>query len=210
MREAVLQFPLWLELSGLPRLLNTKIRSGAWCIFKTIVEIDCTQNSSPDVVEISVAELSERTGIDQKAVTRVIKRLKKEKVLSCFLPDSPEEKALLKIKMPLHTPVSADQIRRSYAGLFPPGRDFFRYVDQSVPEEVEARDQTLQQIVDLYFNTISLKMNTFILDELKLIRYRFPLESINRSFQRAKRNEIPSLHWVIKDLLREAQRGQKR
>jgi len=210
MREELLQFPLWLELSGMPRLLNTKIRSGAWSVFKTIVEIDCTQNPSPDIVELSVAELSERTGIDEKAVTRLLKRLKKEKVLSCFLPDSPEEKALIKIKMPLDTPVSPEEIRRLHHRLFPPGRDFFRYVDESVPEDAEAQDQVLQQIVDLYFNTIGLKMNTFILDEIKLIRYRFPLDKIKRSFHRARRNEISSLHWVIKDLLREAQRGKKK
>lgn len=209
MRQALLQFPLWLELSGIPRLLNTKIRSGAWSIFKTIVEVDSTHNRSPDVVEMSVAELSERTGIEEKTVTRILKKLKKERLVTCFLPDSPEEKALIRISTPLQTPVSPEEIRRSHPGLFPPGNDFFRYVDETVPEEAEAQDQTLQEIVDLYFNTIGLKMNTFILDELKLIRYRFPLDKIKRSFHRARRNEIASLTWVIKDLLREAQRGQK-
>ena len=55
--------PEWLELSGLPELLNTKSRMGTWSVFKKIVELDCAKNSIPGIVEISASELSEMVGI---------------------------------------------------------------------------------------------------------------------------------------------------
>ena len=117
MDEKLAIFPLWLEYSGLPAHLNKKPRGAAvWLVFKKIVELDCEQNVNPDVVEITISELGQRTGLEPAIVERAIKKLKKEKVLGCFLPDSPEETALLKINVPLKCPVSVEHIKKNFVG----------------------------------------------------------------------------------------------
>ena len=82
----------WLELAGLPVELNAKVRSGAWVVFKKIVELDCGRNRDPGAVEISLDELGERCGLDWEKIARIIEALRKRKVLACFLPDNPDER----------------------------------------------------------------------------------------------------------------------
>lgn len=196
--------PLWLELSGLPGLLASKIRGGAgWPVFRKIVEMDCDANSRPDTVEVTVDELSLRTGVPAEAVRRALQALRKQKLLACFLPDSDEEAALFRVRMPLPTPLTVEEIRAKWPSLFPDGC-VFRYAagGDADPSEPESEDPLLQEVVDLYFNTVGLKMNAFILDELRLLRQRFPIEQVRRQFRRAQQNEIHALSWVVKELVR--------
>lgn len=198
--------PLWLEYSGLPRLLNEKIKGGAgWPVFRKIVELDCAANAEPEAVEITLEELGERCGVSPDAARKAILSMRKLKLVACFLPDDNEEPALLKVRTPLVTPVPAEEVRSRHAPLFldPPQR--FRYVDDEDPgtaEEAEAADPALQEIVDLYFNTVGLKMNAFILDELRLVRHRFSMERVRKTFRRAQQNEIRSLQWIVRELVR--------
>ena len=205
MEEINATFPLWLEYSGLPEFINTKIRGGAWSVFKKIVEEDCAKNLKPGIVEISVEQLSLRTGLQQEVIERIAEKLRQKKIMVTFLPDNPFETALFQVRTPINTPVEPKEIRSKHRDVFPSGRDFFRYYD--APLEISDRDETLKEIVDLYFNCLGLKMNTFILDELNLIRHRFPLTKIRQIFDRAKRHNIPSLKWVIKELFREKKHG---
>jgi hypothetical protein len=209
MEERFSQCPLWLEYSGLPAYLNQKARGAGWLVFKAIVERDCEENQVPGIVEISLEELARRTGLEATIVERTVKKLKKEKVVGCFLPDNAEEAALLRINVPLKTPVSGEDVRKEYADVFPPGRDFFRYFDTQTQEADEEKDAELKEVVDLYFNALGLRINAFILDELRIIRRRFNLDSIRKTFERAKRHNIRSLHWVVRELLREQKKHAK-
>ncbi|MCX7625236.1 MAG: hypothetical protein N2Z21_03375 [Candidatus Sumerlaeaceae bacterium] len=198
--------PLWLELSGLPNLLNAKIRGGAgWLLFKKVVELDCALNPQPGVVEISIANLAERTGVAPELLRRAAASLRKIGVLTYFLPDNDEEEALFRIKVPLPTPRSPAEIRQLYPEMFATEGHFFRYVDadQLETNEAETEDLLLKEIVDLYLNIIGVKMNAFILDELRLIRQRFPIEMVRRTFRRAAANDIHSLAWVVRELIRQ-------
>lgn len=199
MNEVRHEFPLWLELSGLPEWLNSKVRKEAWSVLKKIVELDCVANIEPGVVEISLSVLGRRTGISPQIAERCLSGLRRKKILACFIPDNFEENALIRIAIPIVTPQDPKEIKKQYDKLFPPGKDFFRYVDERVPEPED--DEILQQIVDLYFNSLGLKMNLFILDELRLLRQRFELSDVKSAFDLAKRLEIKSLKWVMRQLI---------
>lgn len=204
--------PLWLEYSGLPQLLAEKVRGGAgWPVFKKIVELDCTANAEPGTVETTLLEIGERVGVPAPAVRKVLLSLRKLKLIAMFLPEDDEEVALIKLRTPLKTPITVQQIKDAHARLFADTPQHFRYFDDYQPteEETTASDPLLQEIVDLYFNAVGLKMNAFVLDELRLVRQRFPPEMVRRTFRRAQQNEIRSLHWVVQELVRQKKKSDE-
>jgi DNA replication protein DnaD len=199
MQEKRAEFPLWLEYSGLPNYVSSKVRKDAWCVFKKIVELDCAVNIEPGVVEISIDDLSLRTGIQPEMLVKCLEKLKKKKLVACFVPDNTEEKALFRVVFPMETPLSPEEIKEKWPDIFPPGKDFFRYLDQN---QIGAEDdEILHEVVDAYFNTLGLKMNLFILDELRLMRQRFELSDIKKAFKSANKNNAKSLRWVIRQLM---------
>lgn len=198
--------PLWLEFSGLPQMLAEKIKGGAgWPVFKKIVELDCATNSEPEAVEITLAELGVRCGVTAAAAHKAILSMRKLKLVACFLPESEDEPALIKVRTPLVTPLSAQEIREAHPQLFLETAQRFRYIDDEdagAAEADAAADPVLHEIVDLYFNAVGLKMNAFVLDELRLVRQRYPIDRVRRTFRRAQQNEIRSLQWVVRELVR--------
>jgi hypothetical protein len=197
--------PLWLEHSGLPQLLADKTRGpAAWLAFKKIAELDCERNPEPGIVETSVAEIAGVTGVAPGGLRKALGSLRKLKLVACFLPDGDEEPCMLRIRVPLATPLSVEEIKRALPRVFAEQTQHFRYAEDWEPtaDEVNAADPELQEIVDLYFNAVGLKMNAFILDELRLVRARFAMDAVRRMFRRAQQNEIHSLQWVVRELLR--------
>jgi hypothetical protein len=204
--------PLWLEHSGLPQLLADKTRGpGAWLVLKKIAELDCERNAEPGIVETSVAEVSQATGIGGPALRKALGSLRKLKLVACFVPDGDEEACMLRIRVPLATPRSVEELKQALPRLFADQPQHFRYAEDWEPsaEEARASDPELQEVVDLYFNTVGLKMNAFILDELRLVRARFPMDAVRRTFRRAQQNEIHSLQWVVRELVRAKRKYDK-
>lgn len=212
--EQMTSFPLWIEYSGLPEFVNSKVRGGAaWPVFKKIAELDCGANAEPDTVEIPLTELARLCGVESAAARKAILAMRKLKLVSCFLPESDEEAALLKIRIPLPTPQTIEQIKAAHPRIFMETAQRFRYADEWDAETGElsaAADPVLQEIVDLYFNAVGLKMNAFILDELRLLRTKFPPDQVRRTFRRAQQNEIRSLHWVVRELLRQKKKQDEK
>jgi len=196
--------PLWLELSGLPQLLAEKVKGG-WPLFKKIVELDCGTNPFPGIVEIPLTELGQRCGLSPEAIRRAVSGLRKLELITSYLPDNDEEEALFRVRVPLKTPRTPAELRSLYPGLFGAEGHYFRYAEAETPaaEADESEDAILKEIVDLYFNTVGMKMNAFILDELRLIRQRFPIDMVRRTFRRASQNDIHSLQWVVRELIRQ-------
>ncbi len=205
-REVRVWSPLWLECSGLPQLLSQTVKGGAgWPLFKKIVELDCERNSMPGTVEISLEELERRCGVGPALARRTAEKLRKLKLIACFLPDNDEEAALFRVVTPLITPKSPEVIRAQDAHLFEHGSEYFRYFDDCAKvtdNELQTDSPDLKEVVDLYFDVIGLKMNVFILDELRMLPQRFTMAEIRSVFRRAQKNEIRSLHWVMQELVR--------
>ncbi|MBN1867770.1 hypothetical protein JW916_10800 [Candidatus Sumerlaeota bacterium] len=213
MRNGILGFsepmassPLWLAYSGLPAWLNSKIHRHAWLVFKTVVEIDCALNARPATVEIAPAEIAERCGLAPDATMKTLEALRRKKCLALFLPEHPEERALIEVKTPLPTPRAAEEVRAQFPfnRLDPAVR--LRYASASEPETdkgtARGGKKDLERVIDLYFNTVGFKMNSFILDELRLVCQRFPRSDVEKTFARARKNDIRSLGWIVRELYR--------
>lgn len=205
MSEQRVWSPAWLEFSGLPEWLNARVRQGAWTVFKKLVETDCEVNHHPGAFEIPVRELARRTGLTPEVVERILKRLHKKRVISCFVPEHPDENLLCQIAVPLPLPEPRDKV----IGRLPRAiqRDVLRYLDRTrVSEESEG---LMREVVDGYLDNVSQKMNAMILDELRLLAARFRRDKIRRVFARARHVGVDSLTWVIRELAREESREQK-
>lgn len=205
--------PLWLEFSGLPRFLSEKCRGPAgWLLFKKIVELDCERNSAPGTVEISLKELEERCGVSPDKARKAAEVLRKQKLLAFFLPDNDEESGLFRVVTPLQTPVAPEALRQAQPHLFEQAEVRFRYVDDCVDtgdsDAAPYSDPHLKTVVDLYFDVVGLKMNVFILDELRMLPQKFSMAEIQSAFSRARKNEIRSLRWVIQELVRRKKKNE--
>jgi hypothetical protein len=205
MSEQRVWSPVWLELSGLPEWLNARVRQGAWTVFKKLVEADCEANFRPAPFEMTVSDLSRRTGLKVEAVERILAGLRRKRLISCFIPEHPDENLLCQIATPLPLPEPRDAVLARLPRAMQ--RDELRYLDQvALSEESE---NVLREIVDGYLNNVSQKMNPMILDELRLVAVRFPRERIRKMFARARHVGVDSLAWVTRELIREESHGQK-
>lgn len=211
MHEGFGVYPIWLERSGLPRALNESCKSPlAWTVFKKIVELDCASNrQSPGLVEVSLERLGELTGLPPAKVEQNAKKLRKAGFLRAFLPDNEEEDALFQVAAPLQTPVSWEELRKTTPEWFEFADWQFRYATETPedipvrPDEKQVADPKLREVVDLYFDNVSMKMNSMILDQLVLISRRFDIALIRRVFAKARQREVQGLSWILSEARRE-------
>jgi hypothetical protein len=208
--EPLASSPLWLAYSGLPEWLNARAGRNGWLVFKTVVEIDCQLNARPAAVEIAPAEIAERCGLAPDAVMKTLEALRRKKCLALFLPEHPDERALIEVKIPLPIPRTLDEIRARFPfnRLDPAVR--LRYSSAAEAETAkrttEGEKKDLERTIDLYFNIVGFKMNSFILDELRLVCQRFPRSDVEKTFDRARKNDIRSLGWIVRELYRVGRR----
>lgn len=200
-------FPLWVELSGLPVQLNDDAKLAyAWAVFRKIVELDLATNPArPGTVEVSLAELGARCGVDAPRAEKAIKAMRKAKLVRAFLPESEEEPALLQLLLPLATPKSADEVRATHPDLFLEAEWPPRYATAAEADAGPTTDrgEKVKAVVELYLNVLSMKMNSLILDELQLISDRYEVELIQKVFDRARKREATSLGWILAEIRRE-------
>lgn len=197
----------WLELSGLPTELNA-IRAGAWAVFKKIVELDCRMNRNPNAVEISLGELADRTGLEWEKLAKILEALGKKKILASFIPDNPDEPGLFQVRVPVKTPKNATEVAALTNDPYLRDPSHYRYLE--VKKEDPAEVEKVQKIIDLYLNTLSQKMNSFIVDEIEVIARRFPIDAIERTIHRAAKHDIRSIGWVAKELIRDQGKKAKK
>jgi hypothetical protein len=200
--------PDWIAFSGLPRHLAEACKSPlVWPVFRAVVDLDCARQRLPGVVEVSLADLGALCGLPAEQVGKALRKARKAGVLRCFLPDNDEEEALLQVVAPLPTPISWEQVRRAHAFLREAPDHAFRYAraatDEPVATDRETADPKLREVIDLYFNTVSMKMNAFILDELALIARQFDLALVRKVFARARAREVQGLSWILSEVRRE-------
>lgn len=196
----------WLEWSGLPLELN-KVRSGGWTVFKKIVDLDCRAHRCPGTIEISFEMLGDRCGFEPDTTLKIVEALRKKKYLRCYLPDNFEEPALLEIRTPLKTPRSPEEVARRVDD--PHLRDVSRYRYASEEPERSADEAKIQEVVDLYFNHLSQKMNSFIVEQIEIVARRFEIDEIRHTMERAARHDLRSIGWVLKELIRDHAKKEK-
>lgn len=205
--DGFLKFPAWIERSGLPRhLAETCKTPHAWWVFRRIVELDIETNRVPGTVEIALDELGARIGLSGDQVAAAAKKLRKPGVLRSFLPDNTEEGALFQVVAPLPTPTDWIALKEAHEDLRELPDSAFRYAvagAEAPPCEgapVEEFDTRLREVTDLYLGLVSMKLNTFVLDELWLIATRYDLALIRKAFARARAKQVQSLAWILKEI----------
>lgn len=197
---------LWLQFSGLPAELN-KARANAWLVFRTLVEIDAERPSaaglaSPDgAFEVALADLAERCGLEPDPLVKILETLRKRKVIRLFLPEAPEEPALVGIVAPLPVPLPLGQIAPRLQN--PHARDVAAWRYAHAPQAAPADERAVQHVLDLYLNHLSQRVNAFVVEQAEVAVARFPLPAIERMIERAARHNVRTLGWVIKELIRE-------
>ena len=205
------KFPLWLEFTGLPEFVTKKAKPIGWVLLKKLIELDCFYNTDPDVFEISIAELSQRTGINSTQIPKLIEKLHKLKYIGYFLPDNEFEKAMFKINQPIKTPLKPEEIdfkSNPQLKMIFQGKLRYYHLD-SEQSKIDYKNKKLNRIVDLYMSHFGGKINTFILDELVIIDNKFPLRLVEQVFAIAIKNEVYNLRWIIQQLYREMKKWQK-
>ncbi len=203
MQEPQARFPLWLLHSGLPEHLGAIAgNAAAWALLRAVVELDIGANPArPGIVETPLCELARRTGFKPRALRSSVTALRKAGCLRAFLPESNEEPALFEVRVPLPTPIPPQDVLRAHPEFERTALADLRYA--TAPEAEPAHAEKLQRVVDLYLDLFSMRMNAFILDELRLISDRCDIELVERVFQRAKKNGARSLSWILAELRRE-------
>lgn len=197
----------WLELSGLPRELNDNVKPAAWSVFRVIVDLDFRRNRRPGPVEASLDEVGARSGLAWERAAKVLEALSRKRYLAAFIPDNPEELGLYQIRTPIRTPISADRVAVLSADPRLRDASVFRYLD--APDHDAESEVKVQKVLDLYLNTLSQKLNSFIVEEAEMMARRFEYEDIRRIMERAARNEIRALGWVMKELIREGRKKRE-
>jgi hypothetical protein len=202
--------PLWLPYSGLPVFIAEKAKTPlAWLLFWTVVQLDCQRHRTPGIVEITPTELGALCGMTGEQVLKNLPKLRKTGTLRCFLPDNAEEDALLQVITPLETPIPWQAVRDAQPFLRALPDHAFRYAhaceDQPPPAGRDQADPLLREVIDLYFDNVSMKMNAFILDELSLIARQYDLPMIRRVFAKARVKEVQGLSWILGEIRREKQ-----
>lgn len=196
----------WIQWSGLPVELN-RVRAHGWIVFKTLMELDCLANRQPDAVECSLEDLGVMCGLDWEKAAKVVEALRKKKYLAAFVPDNPDEPGLYKIRAPIKTPLTPEQV--ALATTDPHLRDPTRYRYATEPKKQGENVEKIQRVVDLYLNKLSHRVNSFIVDEIEVLVERFPMDKIEQTIDRAARHEIRSIGWVVKELIRDTSKPKK-
>lgn len=214
--DGFLKFPAWIERSGLPRHLAEACKSPhPWWVFRKVVELDIEANRLPGTVDIALDDLGARIGLSGDQVAAAAKKLRKPGVLRSFLPDNTEEGALFQVVTPLPTPLDWVAVKEAHDDLRELPEAAFRYAvagAEAPPREgapVEEFDTRLREVTDLYLGLVSMRLNTFVLDELWLIATRYDLGLIRKAFARARAKQVQNLGWILREIRVEAGAAKK-
>lgn len=203
--EPLLSIPGWLVRSGLPAHLNQLANSpAAWSLFRAVVELDVQRNPSrPGTVEAPLADFAAHAGIDPERIPKLVPALRRARAVRCFLPESAEESALFQVLCPLETPVPAAEIARTDPAYARVPLEHMRYATAADAPALDPAD-SLKETIDDYFDMVSMRMNAFTLDDLRLIAQRYDRELVLSVFDRArKRSDRPGLGWIMAELRKE-------
>ena len=96
------RFPMWLEFSGLPGLLNKQFGPQAWSIFKKLVELDFEHGKPKSrLVMLKLPELAERVGYHVELTTKLVKEFEKAGYLTLT---HKKDENFFSIVSPIRTP----------------------------------------------------------------------------------------------------------
>jgi hypothetical protein len=205
----MINFPRWIEFSGLPQKIVDRLGIDAWLVFKKLIELDCLANPQPDLFKESVARIAQMTGIAPERVRQLLELLRDLQYIECYLPENDLEPVYLKIRVPISTPLAPGKIPFADGGVLGATEPITLRYDH-IPEPVKVEDGTkFSQIMHWYFDLCGMKMNDIILADLKELESNFDISKIKAAFEKAKQNNVRSLNYIFKQLYAPLKKDKK-
>lgn len=202
-------YPAWINYSGFAAWLTNKSggESAAWLLFKTLIDIDCRYAVSQRV-DTPIDALTGPTGLTIRQIKATMEIYRELALARYYIPEEESENALIEINTPLPTPKTHRQV---IAMEIPdPAIAVHRFCDCPEAREMDPNDPVLQEIIDLYLDTCSVRVNAFIVDRLKALRHRADIGAIRWAFKTTKKNNSHSLDMVERTALKIADKGNKK
>jgi hypothetical protein len=205
----MINFPRWIEFSGLPQKIADQLEIDAWLVFKKLIELDCLANPQPDLFKESVTRIAQMTGIPSTRTRQLLESLRDLQYIECYLPENDLEPVYLKIRVPVATPILPVKIPFTDGGMLDaPESVPLRY--DHIPEPVKLENGTkFSQIMHWYFDLCGMKMNDLILEDLKELESNFEINRIKAAFIKAKQNNVRSLNYIFKQLYAPLKKDKK-
>lgn len=190
--------PRWLEESGLPEEIVSRVGEAGWSVLKKLFELETEQNFFPDWFLVSREDLVRWTGALSGRIDEVIECLQQEGYLEIKEGVTPGGLERFRFMEPLLSDEEAEQTKarlkaRGYVGV---AHLALRYVDA-----MPAKDK-FRSVRHLYEQVFGLRMNTRIADDLREITERFDLALILNAFEEMRRKPNKSLSGLITALYR--------
>ncbi len=204
---AFIRYPRWLEVSGLPQLLNEEAPPHGYFIFKKLVEMDLYQNVSPDIIETSLHQLSKFLGLSMNNIEQMLKTLESSEYIKIFWGNIPEEELFLRIIIPVKTPQSPFEIPETEGGYKerPEEQVPYYHVPDFDPDSSDLdRDdyfQTkLEHVTNWYVQIIKPDLNPIVLQKIHYLCQSFSYQDLRQAFLNARKNKVRSLECLMREL----------
>jgi len=197
MDERYLRFPRWLEISGLPGLLNEEMGPEVWPLFKRLVEEDVAQNLFPDWVDLKAQDLSEACGLSPQKVEEIFLGLGEAGLLRIRNLADAGHYYQYRIAHPLPIPCEREKlVERLREANLPDRPELWRYWEE---KEGETK---YERVLRLYERTCGLKMSGKTVEDLVELVENHPIEHLEEAFEAARAEEVEALGWIRKYLKR--------
>lgn len=193
-----IQFPRWLEESGVPAILCREIGSTAWWLYRKLIEIDCEQNLTPGWFVFRLLDVCRWTGISETELQTLLEQLENRRWIERLNRDQEVQQA--RIASPLPVELEEEIIRTRLQSSFAKGGQFvLRYLqDLRMVEKIE-------RVVYLYQMLFGARFTPRIVEDLEDISNRYPMELIYQVFQEAYDKKAQSLAWIKSHLKKESE-----
>ena len=184
-----IQFPRWIEESGLPEKLSQDHGPEGWILFRKLVEIDCEMNMTPDWFSFSLGDLSRWTGISLSKTELTLYHLEQGERIDRRNIGLEIEEAVIEI--PLDIPQPEDEIRNKLAGPKSKGGRFLLRYQENIREM-----EKVEKVVYLYQMLFGPKFSAKIVQDLEEIANLYDMGVIHEAFSEAFQRKIKSFSWI--------------
>lgn len=184
-----LNFPRWIQESGIPQRLAEEIGLDGWVIFRKLIELDCDANLTPDWFPVRADDISRWTAVSPERIDSILNQLESNGWIDRVNREL--EIQNVRIVSPLPVEIDENAIRQKLVGEGTSGGRFIlRY------QENLALLEKVEQVIYFYQMLFGAKFSPRIVEDLEEIANGYPMEIIYQLFQEAYQKKVKTLSWI--------------